>query len=112
MAKGKSRAVVKAQRVAEQARKRYNNLKKRYNAPPYKKVAFNVGGGFLNGVVRAQIPEEYKEIGGVPTDTLAGVLVTGYGLFNKGAMAESAIELGTGMLAASASRFSESQFSK
>ena len=105
MAKRKSVALVRAEKALQSAKMRANRLAKRYNKPPMTKIAVQVGGGALSGAVRVYSP--IQELYGLPVDGIAGVALVAGGSFTKGKQAELMLDLGAGMLAAAASRYTE-----
>ena len=105
MAKRKSVALVRAEKALASAKARANRLSKRYNKPPMAKIAVQVGGGALAGAVRVYSP--VQNVYGLPIDSIGGVALIMGGTFTKGKQAELMLDLGAGMLASSASRFTE-----
>lgn len=105
MARRKSPALMRAEKQLASARMRARKLAKQYNQPPITKIGMQVTGGALSGAARVYSP--IKDVMGLPIDTIGGLILVGYGSFNNGKMAQGAIDIGSGMLAASASRFTE-----
>lgn len=73
-------------------------------------IALTIGGGAAHGAVLANTPDFLKQIDIDPGFVVGGALV-GYGLLSTkdGQFEKASTALGTGMLAAAASRYVESQ---
>jgi hypothetical protein len=103
--KKKSVALVRAEKALESAKSRARSLAKRYNQPPLMRIGTQVAGGALSGV--AQVYSPIQDVMGVPVDAIAGVALVAVGSFTKGTQSDLAINLGTGMLCAVASRYTK-----
>ena len=110
MAKRRSPALVKAEKQLASARMRARKLAQKYNKPPLEKIATQIGGGALSGVARVYSP--IQDVAGIDIDAIAGVSLVAYGSFAKGRASDMAVDLGTGMLCAVASRYTQSYFQK
>ena len=110
MAARRSAALARAEKALAGARKRASILRTKIRKDQPMEIAMTIAGGGIHGAVTANTPDILKQVDVDPGLLVGGVLV-GYGLMSTkaGQMEKAATAVGTGMLAAFASRYVESQ---
>lgn len=106
----RSVALARAEKALAGARKRASILRQKVRKDQPMEIALTVGGGAIHGAVTANTPEFLQNIDVDPGLIVGGGLVA-YGLLSTkdGQFEKASTALGTGMLAAFASRYVESQ---
>ena len=108
MAARRSVALARAEKALAGARKRASIMRSKTRKDQPMEIALTIAGGAAHGAVTASTPAFLQSIDVDPGLLIGGVLV-GYGLMSTkdGQMEKASTALGTGMLAAAASRYAE-----